>query len=77
MLMSTGLLGRKSVRLQALDPRPQRQPGTQGALSPTLMGVWLFLFHLFCHTSFIHSTTQKMIPTAPNFTDNNYFLMEK
>lgn len=44
--MPHGFLGRKSVGLQeALDPGPQRQPGTHGALSPTLMYDWLFLFH--------------------------------
>lgn len=47
MLMSTGLLGKKSVGLQeALDPRPESQPGAQGVLSPTLMGDWLILFHV-------------------------------
>lgn len=68
MLMSIGLLGRKSVGLQeALDPRPQSQPGAQGVLSPTRMGDWLILFHLFCQTSCIYSTTQKVIPNSSQF----------
>ena len=67
MLMSTGLLGRKSVGLQeALDPKPQRQPGTQGALSPTLMGD--------CSFCFTYSVTPSLsTPQHRRYTNSSQF----